>query len=68
MILFVQLKFEQVRDIRTDQFLLYPLELSASESTSKETSDRPEQPNVDRSRGKEESARERPKGASAARE
>ena len=34
---------------------LYPLELSASESTSKETSDRQEQPDVDRSGGKEES-------------
>ena len=46
---------------------LYPLELSASESTSKETSDRQEQPDVDRSGGKEESAREKPKRAAATR-
>ena len=46
---------------------LYPLELSASESTSKETSDRQEQSDVDRSGGKEESAREKPKKAAATR-
>ena len=46
---------------------LYPLELSTSKSTSKETSDRQEQPDVDRSGRKKESARERPKRAPAAR-